>query len=434
MMRPFIFLFSLSLCMNSCPVDSSVYFNQGWQYNESVIYENLLKVSIFYYRDFPYRHGYLNQQIKGCIKIPEEGIVRCKELIALIRPGSKVNNWLRIQHEKGYLPLTLKEFGVTKVQGHINKVMPAGFSSFNKQTDGAGSRYVPATGIFMRHALDVKKYTFKNVKTNVIFSVQATREHPVYSVSRQAFVPVSKLLPEDKLLSENGQKIQLLCRQGVKNGCGVSFNQGRISVVYNIEVSQRHTYFIQGEKMLVHNDCKKVAETNGAGVDKGRVQGPVDTVSNEYADPEMSVSLVVMDDEGIIQEEDPSSQRFALSSLAEYTRNGTLSRSVDGSYVSPSTDNVIYGIADHKKNVVHFDYINNVLLDSKGELKTIKFSLKDIKYSLDDFKERGYRDKNYLGKVITGGVYAGLFTGLFFSFGGVVALDTCVFSYESDDL
>ena len=254
-----VYVFFCLLCTNVNAATSSVSFFHGQLHNNPVVAENMLKVDIFYYRDFPYSQRYAHQEIKDCIKIPARGIVRCKEFISLVRSESQVNDWLHSQYEKGYLPLTMKSFGVTNTRGHINKAAPAGFLSVNKKMDNLKTPYVPATGIFIRHAIDVRQYTFKNLKTNMVFSVKATPEHPVYSASRHVFVPVSQLFPEDILLAANGEKIQLLCRhginQGIKNGCSVPVNKGGITRVYNIEVSQRHTYFVQSEKLLVHNHC-----------------------------------------------------------------------------------------------------------------------------------------------------------------------------------
>ena len=256
-MRLFVYLLSSLLCTNVNAATSSISFFHGQLHNNRVVAENMLKIDIFYYRNFSYRQRYAHQEIKGCIKIPARGIVRCKESVSLIRPESQVNGWLHSQYEKGYLPLTMKSFGVTNTVGHINKVTPVGFLSVNKKMDNLKSPYVPATGLFIRHVPDVREYTFKNIKTNVIFSVKATPEHPVYAANRRDFIPVSQLSPEDHLLSDNGDKIQLLCHyginQGIKKGCGIPFNQGGITRVYNIETSWRHTYFVQRERLLVHN-------------------------------------------------------------------------------------------------------------------------------------------------------------------------------------
>ena len=263
--RSLVYLLSGLLCTNVNAATSSTCFFHGQQANNPVVAENMLKVDIYYYRDFPYRPRYAHQKIKDCIKIPARGIVRCKEFISLVRPENQVNSWLSNQDKKGYLPLTMKSFGVANTVGRINKVTPADFLPANKKMDNLKSPYVPATGLFIRHVLDVREYTFKNIKTNVVFSVKATPEHPVYSASRLGFVPISKLSPEDHLLSDNGEKIQLLCpysinqgvNQGIKKGCGAPFNQGNITRVYNIETSWRHTYFVQGERLLVHN-CNDV--------------------------------------------------------------------------------------------------------------------------------------------------------------------------------
>ena len=355
-----------------------------------MVHENLQQVNIFYHKNFPYRQRYANHKIKDCIKMPARGIVRCKEFMFLIRPENKVNNWLRIQHEKGYLPLTLVESGATNVQGYINQVTPAGFSSVNKKIDKVHSPYVPATGIFIRHVPDVRQYTFKNMKTNIVFSVKATREHPIYSVNRQAFVPISQLSPEDQLLSENGQKIQLICQYGIKKDCSAYFNKGEITAVYNIEVGQRHTYFIQDEKILVHNTC----ESEDKGIDKK--EWPVDSFSLQPVNPKKSVALVVMDAEGNILLEVPDSQRYTLESLRSYVRiRHPSSVNHDGMYIAPQSRKAIYGIADHKNNVIHFDYMNSVSLDSKGELKVEGLSSDRIKYSFESFKERGYLERQY---------------------------------------
>ena len=384
MMRSFIFLFSLFLCMNSYPADSSIHFNQGRQYNKSVISENLLKVNIFYYKDFPYRQRYADHKIKGCIKRPAEGIVRCKEFISLIRPENKVNNWLRLQHEKGYLPLTLKEFGITNIQGHINKVTPADISSVNNKIDKVSSPYVPATGIFIRHVPDVREYTFKNIKTNVIFSVKVTPEHPVYSVNRQAFVPVSQLLPEDQLLSENGQKIQLLCRQGVKKYCGAPFNnEGGITSVYNIEASQRHTYFVQSEKLLVHN-CNYGTHDEDPGQDIGE---KVDILKNR-------VRFVVKgssggDDRGAFLSE----KEYTLEKAMEYRNR--IRRMHNTPYVRVRAGDErmkLVAVMDYQGSVAPYSRLEDLSLQD-GKL-TKDFLM--VKEKLDDF--------NFTKEILTQGV------------------------------
>ena len=250
-----VYLFFLLLCFNINAASLSVPAAEGKQYN--ITDKNLLKVDIFYYRNFPYRKSYANQEIKNCIKMPSAGIVHCKEFISLIRSKNTVNNWLRRSVKGNCFNLPSKEFGVKHTLGCISKITPIDFLSADKKINSTDSFSVAATGLFIRHVLDVRKYTFKNVGTHMVFSVKATPEHPVYSVSRHTFVPVSQLLPEDVLLSENGNKIHLLCRhginQGIKNGCGIPVNKGGITSVYNLEAGYRHTYFVQNENLLVHN-------------------------------------------------------------------------------------------------------------------------------------------------------------------------------------
>ena len=282
-MRSLVYLLSFLLCINVNAATSSISFFHGQQHSNSLASKSLLKVDVFYYRDFPYRQHYAHRGMNGCIKMPAAGIVRCKEIISLLREENTINNWLRIQNKKGYLPLTMKASGITNTVGHISKITPVGFSSVNKKTADVNSPYRPATGIFIRHVTDVRQYTFKNIKTNVVFSVKATPEHPVYSVNRQAFIPVSHLSTEDYMLSEDGQKIHLICPQGLKNSCGVSFNKGGITSVYNVETSQRHTYFVQSEKLLVHN-CDNNMRKVSMGHDTGEKADVPKSSQNERPD------------------------------------------------------------------------------------------------------------------------------------------------------
>ena len=255
------FFLSAFLCINADAIISPASFPLMQRHAEPTGTANRMKVDIFYYRDFPYRQLAANQKTEGCIQLPESEIIRCKELISLLRPESIVNGWLSIQKKKGYLPLkTLKEFSAVKTKAYIDKVTPIvfpGVNITNKSTDSMESPYALTTGLFIKHVLQVRRYAFKNVKTNTVFFVTATPEHPVYSVNRHAFVAISTLSPEDRLLSSAGDKIQLLCPQGIKNSCGTVVDKGQITRVYNLETSLRHTYFVQSERLLVHNCGRK---------------------------------------------------------------------------------------------------------------------------------------------------------------------------------
>ena len=250
-----VYLFSLCLCLNINAAGFSVTSYEGKQ--DGMADKNIFKVDVLYYKNFPYRKSYANKEIKNCIKMPSAGIVHCKEFISLIRSKNTVSHWLRSPVKGSCFNLPSKEFGVNHTLGCISKITPIDFLSVDKKVNAGNSFFVPVTGLFIRHVSYVRQYTFKNVKTNIVFSVKATPEHPVYSVSRHVFVPVSKLLPEDVLLAADGEKIQLLCRhginQGIKNSCSIPVNKGEITSVYNIETNHRHTYFVQDGRLLVHN-------------------------------------------------------------------------------------------------------------------------------------------------------------------------------------
>ena len=368
-MRSLVYLLSFLLCTNVNAATSSISFFHGQQHSNSIASKSLLKVDVFYYRDFPYRQHYAHRGMNGCIKMPAAGIVRCKEVISLLREENTINNWLRIQNKKGYLPLTMKASGIINTVGHISKITSAGFSSVNKKTADVNSPYRPATGIFIRHVTDVRQYTFKNIKTNVVFSVKATPEHPVYSVNRQAFIPVSHLSTEDYLLSEDGQKIHLICPQGLKNSCGVSFNKGGITSVYNVETSQRHTYFVQSEKLLVHN-CDNNMRKVSMGQDTGKKADVSKSDKNNYPS-QGKVRLVLRaksikkpvltGEEYTVQEVLEARDKVRSKSFSLYSRVNVRGLSADS---KGGVKMRTLAVIDHEGSVAPYSSLENLSLDN----------------------------------------------------------------------
>ena len=363
------YLLSFFLCTNVSATTSPVSFPHEQQHNHSVVSKKMLKVDVFYYKDFPYRQRYAHHEINGCIKMPATGIVRCREVISQFIKESTMRRWLRIQNKNGYLPLTMKEFGVIDAQAHIGKVTPVKFPPINKKSATANLYNKPITKIFIRHVLHVKIYTFKNMETNVVFTVEATPEHPVYSASRQKFIPVSKLSSKDHLLSENGQKIKLLCQQGIKKDCGLPFNQGGITSVYNVEVSQRHTYFIQSERLLVHNGC----EDMGSIVMRRQII-PTDRV---HGRDDKSVYVLTRgagtrDDYYIRQ----SKTKFTLEKIRELKR-----QSLDGYIKIDGKEQWVLALMDRESYVDSYSNLKHLSLEN-GRLIN---KLKPVTQKYDDF-------------------------------------------------
>ena len=364
------YLLYFFLCINISTATSSVSFPHEQQHNPAS--KNMLKVDVFYYKDFPYRQRYAHHEINGCIKMPATGIVRCREVISQLIKEGTMRKLLRIQNKNGYLPLTMKEFGVIDAQAHIGKVTPVKFPPINKKSATANSYYEPITKIFIRHVLHVKRYTFKNLETNVIFTVKATPGHPVYSASRQKFIPVSKLSSKDHLLSENGQKIQLLCQQGIKKDCGLPFNQGGITSVYNVEVSQRHTYFIQSERLLVHNGC----EDTGNIVMQRHIRPAVRVRTNMHGRDDKHVYIFtrfegIKDDAHIRQ----SINKFTLERLRKFQKQS------EGYVEIGGKEKWILALMDHEGYVDAYSNLKHLSLDN-GRLVN---KLKPVTQKYDDF-------------------------------------------------
>ena len=377
-------IFSVSLFLNAMNVFAALPLTQND--HASVNTTGLLKVNIVYYRDFPYKKNYANQPFKNCITLSKAGIIRCKEQVSLLRPAKIVKGWLHTRNKKGYLPFALKKYGITTVKAHITEVMPvgirpAGITSVkpahkNKNSNMLTSPYAPVTGIFIRHALDVSQYTFKNLITKVVFFVTATPDHPVYAVNRQAFIGISQLSPEDTLLSAGGEKIELVCSGSVKGGCGTAFNRGKITSVYNIETSQRHTYFVQSENMLVHNCGGKTEAESKPDI--------MDASTDETVPYKESVALIVKDMYGDFVEDGEC--RYRLQTIIDLRNSGSTTR-----FESPVTARTILGVIDHEGYIAdYYSKASSLSLNEDGRLmvsrwprkkKLVTDTAETIKYS-----------------------------------------------------
>ena len=232
------------------------------------------EVHIIYDQDFPYKQNYNRQNIKGCKKTYISSasnnktetkkivsVLRCVEHIELLRPDKTVRQWMQIQHKKNFFPLTISTFNFTNIHAQITAIYPVKSDSqqhflYNKKTK-------KVTGQFERHTINIKKYTFRNMETGKITTVNATPEHPVYVKNRAIFVPMDLLLTTDHLLSSADQEIRLICRGNRMQHCGESLHDSIPLPVYNLEINHNHTYFVSDIRLLVHNICdlaKKLLE------------------------------------------------------------------------------------------------------------------------------------------------------------------------------
>ena len=114
--------------------------------------------------------------------------------------------------------------------------------------------YQPVIGIYSYQTDKVQKFMVKKDSGHITV-IHATPSHPFYVYDLNRYLPVSRITPLMKLINEKGQFISLVCSKGKDHDCGINGPAKKIFTVYNIEVYQKHDYFIGKTCILVHNMC-----------------------------------------------------------------------------------------------------------------------------------------------------------------------------------
>ena len=217
-------------------------------------YINSSIITIAYHKNFPYKKSYDKNLIPGCKKIDtNRPILSCTEYIQLMRPMTLIKKWQDTQKKTGYLPTTLPEFNIFNVAGEIVSISsPVAYSKhLLSETNSTGHM---VTGKFIRHSDKVRHYMFATGKDRVIDNINVTENHLFYVRNRNKFIPAGKIHPTDSLINEEGKTIYL------KHSISGKDKDEKLAdkipeVVYNLEISSNHTYFIGRQKILVHNQC-----------------------------------------------------------------------------------------------------------------------------------------------------------------------------------
>ena len=148
--------------------------------------------------------------------------------------------------------LSIPEFGVVNVQATVTAIKPTKLDT--SKTDWSKMDSRPVISTFKRYAPVVKTYTFQDLTSGKMSTINATPNHPFYVKNKDAFIPIENVVPTDKLVNSSGQTIKLICDKGTSSHCGKLYNIGGKPIpVYNLEVYQRHVYFVGNESILVHN-------------------------------------------------------------------------------------------------------------------------------------------------------------------------------------
>ena len=241
----------------------SVFFlsmNNGYCFNKKKLMDQSRRkeIDLIYYDRFPYRKSYDEIKIPECTRSPvsrqQTGNVflLCREHITLLRPVSVITLWQRQQRLKGYIPFSMKEFGIINVHAYITGVKE--YTQVIKNTITPDSNHV--TGKFIRYAPEVNRYTVKDKQTNMTSTVDTTPNHPFYVKNKHAFVPISKVLSSDSLVTLSNHEAHLIHSNSNNFPLKTNNKKNKLTRVYNIEIEKKHVYFISKLDILVHNPCK----------------------------------------------------------------------------------------------------------------------------------------------------------------------------------
>ena len=218
------------------------------------------KVSLVYFHDFPYHQHLKPRNLSTCFFAlsmssafghAANPVWRCREYIILLRPETLINQWKREENENGVFHFTLPDSGIYNISVHIESVSPIDNTTLKINSDLMSRGII--TGIFLRHSINVRTYTFKSPVTGRVSKVNATPEHPFYVKSLHRWMPLRKITASMILMDNHANPVMLQCADHRQHHCGVPLHPGEISAIYNLEVHRKHTYFVGRRSLLVHN-------------------------------------------------------------------------------------------------------------------------------------------------------------------------------------
>ena len=239
--------------------------NSNQQENKNILNKTtgLKKIDLVFQKIFPYVINYDREDIKECVKaytVTGKAQLKCKEHISLLRKSEEAERWSLMKNTTGYINLTIREMGIINVKAHIASIKPVSISTacymqlfYNSSKIKKTPSSSCITGVFKRHVNDVKSYTFKDLSTGKKETLHVTPNHLFYVKNRKRFIAINQLGPADEMITLSGHRVRLICLGHKKNNCGTPREKFNISIVYNMEVHQRHEYFAGGIKIYVHN-------------------------------------------------------------------------------------------------------------------------------------------------------------------------------------
>lgn len=174
----------------------------------------------------------------------------CINTANILRPNTWLNKRNINKSNVGkYIQLTKNDIG-TDAKVKLVAIKPVTFS-FNDK-DAAKSVNRPVISTFKRCSNNVTDYTFKD-ESGRLETIQATPEHPFYSINRHDYVPIGKIWynslrnnQKEQIQTEFGKSVTLV---------NAKPHNGEVEAVYNFEVYKAHNYLVGDGQLLVHNEC-----------------------------------------------------------------------------------------------------------------------------------------------------------------------------------
>ena len=328
------------------------------------------QVSLVYYKNFPYPATMLYHPVTGCLPIHKyvknkqnnrSYLLHCKERVKFLLPTYQATIWQEKQKHQGciYLNLPSRKMVIhpvdTTIHAHIVSIKPVHLNNIALRKDAH-----PVTAVFIRHAEGVKTYRFKNLKTGIINTINATDNHPFYLGNKGVFVPISRVSTSDVLITDTGQPVRLICANKNRNICGVPYNKGRLSTVYNIEVDTTHTYFVgESSHILVHNCSGK------------RGKEKIETcITAESIPRKMAVRLLGEDGAG--RGGAPDEGYYSLACIRQLHIRENLRNVTGDSILDPMTQTRVIRIQDSHLNEFDISEVHYLRQDRAGRLQPAK--------------------------------------------------------------
>ncbi len=110
--------------------------------------------------------------------------------------------------------------------------------------------------------------------------IEVTPGHPIYSVTRHAFIQAGYLHPGEQVYGRDG-KVQLKVKSVV--------SEHRFAPTYTFEVETDHHYFVGNEQLLVHNDSPRLGQEAADELAKANLP-PEEPVTPNYGKPKPDAS------------------------------------------------------------------------------------------------------------------------------------------------